>query len=54
MIKNYNNYMIAQQQVNTMMGATIGAPLSKSTLQTLDKLRNVRSLTPDKQQIFLN
>ena len=38
-IKSYNNYL-GQQQTG---------PISKATLQTFDKLRNVRSLTPDKQ-----
>jgi len=46
MIKNYNNYVMAAQQPSASRGSTGG--LSKTTLQNLDKLRNVRSLTPEK------
>lgn len=45
MIKNYNNYV--QQQASYMQNTS---SLSKSTLSQMDKMRNVRSMTPEKQQ----
>lgn len=57
LFKNFNNFMAQTFNnpavINPALATSTGAAgLSKSTIQSLEKLRNVRSLTPEKQLIL--
>lgn len=66
LFKNFNNFMapnignppmVSQHQIQNNIPINSNMisvnQLSKSTIQSLEKLRNVRSLTPEKQQQYL-